>query len=103
MKTSEMTNEELANELMSRVPLDSNSHDDLREAAARLRKVTVRTDNSAVIAELQRRLKVADDALTDAIEHIEIRKNNEYDDDEVVSACEKSIAKCNNAIAAIRE
>ena len=34
MKASEMTNEELAKELMSRVPLDSNRHDDIREAAA---------------------------------------------------------------------
>ena len=66
MKASEMTNEELAKELMSRVPLDSNRHDDIREAAARLRNVTVRTDNSAVIAELQRRLKVAEDALAKA-------------------------------------
>ena len=36
MKASEMTNEELAKALMSRVPLDSDRHDDLREAAARL-------------------------------------------------------------------
>ena len=39
MKASEMTNEELAKELMSRVPLDSDRHDDLREAAARLRNL----------------------------------------------------------------
>ena len=38
MKASEMTNEELAKALMSRVPLDSNNHDDIREASARLRK-----------------------------------------------------------------
>ena len=36
MKASEMTNDELANRLLSRVPLDSSSHDDMREAAARL-------------------------------------------------------------------
>lgn len=36
MKASEMTNEELAKALMSRVPLDSDIHDDLREASARL-------------------------------------------------------------------
>lgn len=56
-----------------------------------------------MITNLRAKLKVAEDALTDAIEHVEIRKNNEYDDDEVVSACDKSIAKCNNALAAIRE
>lgn len=68
MKASEMTNEELAKELLSRVPLDSNSHDDLREAAKRLRAfsaLTTRTDNSEVIAELERRLKVAEDALAE--------------------------------------
>ena len=32
MKASEMTNEELAKALMSRVPLDSDRHDDLRDA-----------------------------------------------------------------------
>lgn len=39
MKASEMTNVELAKTLMSRVPLDSDRHDDLREAAARLRNL----------------------------------------------------------------
>ena len=39
MKASEMTNEMLAKQLMSRVPLDSDRHDDLREAAARLRNL----------------------------------------------------------------
>ena len=41
MKASEMTNEELAKALMSRVPLDRDRHDDLREASARLRKMDV--------------------------------------------------------------
>lgn len=41
MKPNEMTNEELAKELMSRVPLDSNTHDDIREAVLRLRKMDV--------------------------------------------------------------
>lgn len=100
MKASEMTNEDLARELMSRVPLDSTSHDDLREAAVRLRKqcdcknceiarseMRFRKERSAfetkcredykkqgeVMAEtakqnveLQRRLKVAEDALDSA-------------------------------------
>lgn len=44
-KPSEMTNDELALELMSRVPLDSNRHDDIREAAFRLKKqVTLDAD-----------------------------------------------------------
>ena len=46
MKASEMTNEELAKALMSRVPLDSDRHDDLREAAARLR-LKQQSDNYA--------------------------------------------------------
>lgn len=46
MKASEMTNEELAKALMSRIPLDSDRHDDLREAAARLR-LKQQSDNYA--------------------------------------------------------
>ena len=49
MKVSDMTNEELTMALMRRVPLDSNNYDDIREAAARLRK-----------------LKIAEDALTNS-------------------------------------
>lgn len=81
MKLSEMTNEELAKELMSRVPLDSDRHDDIREAAARLRKAddavkdarATCTDEkcpfdfpemSKTNAELRRRLRVAEDALS---------------------------------------
>lgn len=100
-----MTNEVLAENAEEFANAFHNESDKaiLREAAARLRNVTVRSDNSAVIAELQRRLKVAEDALKDALEHVEIRKNNEYDDSEVVAACDSTIAKCNNALAAIRE
>lgn len=36
-----MNNKELAKALMSRVPLDSNNHDDIREAAARLCKLDI--------------------------------------------------------------
>ncbi len=64
-----------------------------REAAARLRKMDG----------INAKLKVAEDALKDALEHVEIRKNNEYDDSEVIAACDSTIAKCNNALAAIRE
>lgn len=76
MKTSEMTNEELAKQLMSRVPLDSDRHDDLREAAARLRDfdITLVAQKAKAaaegyahgreeVADLRRRLKVAEDAL----------------------------------------
>ena len=74
MKASEMTNEELAKALMSRIPLDSDRHDDLREAAARLR-LKQQPDNYAAelcrqgveykreICDFRRRLKVAEDAL----------------------------------------
>lgn len=65
MKASEMTNEELANNAEEFGNAFHNESDRaiLREAAARLRNVTVRSDNSAVIVELQRRLVVAWDAL----------------------------------------
>lgn len=65
MKASEMTNEELAKTVDEFVNAFHNDSDKsiLREAAARLRNVIIRSDNSAVIAELQRRLKVAEDAL----------------------------------------
>lgn len=53
MKASDMTNEELAKALMSRVPLDSNNHDDIREASARLRKLKIAED---ALTELQTRL-----------------------------------------------
>ena len=68
MKASEMTNEELAKELMSRVPLDSDRHDDIREAAARLRKRIEFTPEMATEmcrreSDLLAKLKVAEDAL----------------------------------------
>lgn len=67
MKVREMTNEELAKNADEFANAFHNESDKaiLREAARRLRNVTVRTDNSAVIADLQLRLKVAEDALTD--------------------------------------
>lgn len=73
MKASEMTDEELAKQLMSRVPRDSGRHDDLREAAARLR-LKQQSDGYAAalcrqeaeykreICDLRRRLQVAEDA-----------------------------------------
>lgn len=101
MKTSEMTNEELANWLAiisgsADFRLPARYRDYLREAAARLRKVTVRTDNSAVIAKLQRRLKVAEDALE------KIRANadqHELDADDTGTVFETA----DNALAAIRK
>ena len=51
MKASEMTNEDLAKELMSRVPLDSNRHDDIREAAATVAQEMLNTSMQAVTAE----------------------------------------------------
>lgn len=64
MKASEMTNDELAWALEGTLKIQSDATEEVvREVAARLRNVTVRTDNSGAIAELQRRLKVAEDAL----------------------------------------
>ena len=67
VKPSEMTNEELAKALMRRVPLDSNNHDDIREAAARLRKIdtycAVNEQQDIDNAKLRANLKVAEDAL----------------------------------------
>ena len=51
MKASEMTNEELAKELTSRVPLDSNRHDDIREAVREVAKEMLNTSMQAVTAE----------------------------------------------------
>ena len=83
MKASEMTNVELAKALMSRVPLDSDRHDDLREASARLCKqdiiVAARKARGAAkgyahgcegVAGLRRRLKVAEDALKNLQERL---------------------------------
>lgn len=68
MKPCKMTNERIAEELIATIPhlsdaalTNTDADDILREAAERLRNVTVRSDNSAVIAELQRRLKVAEE------------------------------------------
>ena len=51
MKASEMTNEELAKELMSRVPLDSNRHDDIREAAATVAQEMLNISMQEITAE----------------------------------------------------
>ena len=51
MKASEMTNEELVKELMSRVPLDSNRHDDIREAAATVAQEMLNTSMQEITAE----------------------------------------------------
>ena len=52
MKASEMTNEELVKELMSRVPLDSNRHDDIREAAATVAQEMLNTSMQEITAEV---------------------------------------------------
>ena len=51
MKASEMTNEELVKELMSRVPLDSNRYDDIREAAATVAQEMLNTSMQEITAE----------------------------------------------------
>lgn len=88
MKTSEMTNEELAKhiecgdailrEAAKRLRMPTPIDDDLLKMArdieakdaeiAKLRTLTTHTDNSEVIAELQRRLKIAEDAVTAIME-----------------------------------
>ena len=89
MKASEMTNEELAKELIETVGLDGpfcicERCSTVREAAARLRHATVRemahraaveayrlevkdlnSKQHATICDLRRRLKVAEDAMTE--------------------------------------
>lgn len=73
MKASEMTNDELAKALMRRVPLDSNNHDDIREAAARLRKIdtycAVNERQDIDNAKLRANLKVAEDALEKCVNY----------------------------------
>ena len=77
MKPSEMTNEELSKALMRRVPLDSNNHDDIREASARLRTFTLlskahrRLANDSVDYEsnLLKKLKIAEDALEKCVNY----------------------------------
>ena len=108
MKASEMTNEELAKALMSRVPLDSDRHDDLREAAARLR-LKQQSDNYAAalcrqeveykreICDFRSRLKVAEDALRKLQERLVASVyNGTIDPHEALKIAE-------DAIAAIRE
>ena len=56
MKPSEMTNEELADYIVNVIG-GGIFKEYYAEAAKRLRNVTVRSDNSAVIAELERRLE----------------------------------------------
>ena len=106
MKPSEMTNDELAKALMLRVPLDSNNHDDIREAAARLRKTCAKNYKFDSLEELlsverrnntdlRRRLKVAEDALDKVYKCID----NRYGVD--ASLLAKNIIA--DALAAIRE
>lgn len=99
MKASEMTNEQLAIYLtaQSNFLRVQDAKDALLEAAARLRKVTIRTDNSAVIAELQRRLKVAEDALT----NLQARLVSSVYDGTMDS--HEALRITENALAAIRE
>ena len=93
-----MTNEELAKALMRRVPLDSNNHDDIREASARLRTFTLlskahqRLANDSVDYEsnLLKKLKIAEDALEKCVNY-----NNSLE----LEAAEEN---AKNALAAIR-
>lgn len=105
MKPSELTNEELANTLDEFANAYHNDSDKsiLRAAARRLRQVTVRTDNSAAIAELQRRLKVAEDALAACKNAMcnYCRSTPEAHGLPCVNGCE-TLAMAKNALAAIR-
>ena len=93
-----MTNEELAKALMRRVPLDSNNHDDIREASARLRTFTLlskahqRLANDSVDYEsnLLKKLKIAEDALEKCVNY-----NNSWE----LEAAEEN---AKNVLAAIR-
>lgn len=108
MNASEMTNDQLANELLETVGLDGPSCQcdrcvAVREAAARLLNVTVHTDNSAVIAELQRRLKVAEDALSGVVQSYDIIGADPDTLEDYGTIKESAYAKAKNALAAIRE
>ena len=82
MKASEMTNEELAKELTSRVPLDSNRHDDIREAVR----------------------EVAQEMLNTSMQDITAERINGWAT-RLAAACEQSVTDCNqlNNAAAMRE
>lgn len=82
MKASEMTNEELAKELTSRVPLDSNRHDDIREAVR----------------------EVAQEILNTSMQEITAERINGWAT-RLAAACEQSVTDCNqlNNTAAMRE
>ena len=72
MKANKMTNEQIADAIEVAFCASSSPFGaTMREAAARLRAfstLTTHTDNSEVIAELQRRLKVTEEALTAIME-----------------------------------
>lgn len=89
---------------VSEVRVKPEVYEMLEQAAARLRNVTVRTDNSAVIAELQRRLKVAEDALEMCKNAMcsYCRATPEAKGLPCLNGCE-TLAVAKNALAAIRE
>ena len=102
MKASEMTNEELAKQLMSRVPLDSDRHDDLREAAARLRKIdtycAVNERQDIDNAKLRANLKVAEDALEKIDNMCDGDMCKFFDDTHHCSAC-RYLDECQTGVA----
>ena len=91
MKPSEMTNERIAEELIATIPnlndeawSCTDADDILREAAARLRKIDITivaqkakaaaegyADGREEVADLRRRLKVANEALYDFVNYAE--------------------------------
>lgn len=104
MTTSKMTNEQLASWLDS-LPSDDGVilHRVCREAAKRLLTPTIRSDNSAVIAELERRLKVAEDALMECKNAMcnYCRSTPEAKGLPCLNGCE-TLAIAKNALAEIR-
>lgn len=94
MKANEMTNEILAENLEATIPFlmkearhITDADEIMIEAAARLRNVTIHSDNSKVIDELQRRLKIAEDALEKCV-----RVQCSGDDDSI--SCEECDLAC---------
>lgn len=111
MKASKMTNEELVKALMRRVPLDSNNYDDIREAAARLRKIdtycAVNEQQDIDNGKLRANLKVAEDALEKIDNMCDGDMCKFFDNTHHCSAC-RYLEGCQTgvahaALAAIRE
>ena len=106
-EASEMTNVQIADAIESAFCASSSEFGStMREAAARLRNVTVRSDNSKVIAELQRRLKVAEGAIKWCLEQaneIGAASLGKIEQAALSMSMAGCVRRCERALAAIRD